>query len=216
MVSQLTFSCVRNLSQVNQRTTLYIIELPLPSPQCTSTSPKIWISWKISNSETFIYFIFITHKLKYFKYFFFVFILIVMAYSSWKSKIQILNISEYFTRSIKKKRFLDFCKVCSFMPSILGPGSFCMSSCISTALRGGDQPVALLSCYGSPCCFGRGLQLICIVLSLIFLLTPHRFLVGFRSGKLAGQSNTVIPWSANQLWVVLALWAGAKSCWKWL
>ncbi|XP_058604079.1 uncharacterized protein LOC131522542 [Onychostoma macrolepis] len=37
-----------------------------------------------------------------------------------------------------------------------------------------------------------------------------RFHMGFRSGMLAGQSSTVISWSANHLEVVLALWAGAK------
>ncbi len=31
-----------------------------------------------------------------------------------------------------------------------------------------------------------------------------------RSGMLAGQSSTVISWSANHLEVVLAVWAGAK------
>jgi len=46
---------------------------------------------------------------------------------------------------------------------------------------------------------------------LIFLFTiPHRFSVRFRSGELAGQSSTVISWSANHLEVVLAQWAGAK------
>ncbi len=34
--------------------------------------------------------------------------------------------------------------------------------------------------------------------------------MGFRSGMLAGQSSTVISWSANHLEVVLAVWAGAK------
>ncbi len=48
-------------------------------------------------------------------------------------------------------------------------------------------------------------------LFLIFLLKiSHRFQMGFRSGMLAGQSSTVISWSANHLEVVLALWAGAK------
>ncbi len=41
-----------------------------------------------------------------------------------------------------------------------------------------------------------------------------RFSMGFRSGEFAGQSSTVTPWSLNQLLVHLALWAGAKSCWK--
>lgn len=35
-----------------------------------------------------------------------------------------------------------------------------------------------------------------------------------RSDELAGQSGTAISWSASQLSVVLALWAGAKSCWQ--
>lgn len=53
---------------------------------------------------------------------------------------------------------------------------------------------------------------------LIFLMTlPHRTFVEFRSGEFAGQSSTVIPWLANYLVGVQALWAGAKSCWtkKW-
>ncbi len=60
-------------------------------------------------------------------------------------------------------------------------------------------------------------QLICIVGSGVshFLLTiPHRFSMGFRSGEFAGQSSTVTPWSLNQLLVPLAVWAGAKFCWK--
>ncbi len=53
------------------------------------------------------------------------------------------------------------------------------------------------------------------LVSLIFLLTiPDRFSMGFRSGEFAGQSSTVTPWSLNQLLVPLAVWAGAKSCWK--
>uniref|UniRef100_A0A9J8CXR7 HTH cro/C1-type domain-containing protein n=1 Tax=Cyprinus carpio carpio TaxID=630221 RepID=A0A9J8CXR7_CYPCA len=42
--------------------------------------------------------------------------------------------------------------------------------------------------------------------SLNFLFTiSHRFSMGFRSGELAGQLSTVIPWSVNHLPVVLAL-----------
>ncbi len=49
------------------------------------------------------------------------------------------------------------------------------------------------------------------LLFLIFLLTiPHTF----RSDEFAGQSITPTPWSFNQLLVLLAVWAGAKSCWK--
>ncbi len=53
------------------------------------------------------------------------------------------------------------------------------------------------------------------LLFLIFLLTiPHWFSMGFRSGEFAGQSSTPTPWSFNQLLVLLAVWAGAKSWWK--
>ncbi len=38
--------------------------------------------------------------------------------------------------------------------------------------------------------------------------------MGFRSGEIAGQSSTPTPWSFKQLLVLLAVWAGAKSCWK--
>ncbi len=56
----------------------------------------------------------------------------------------------------------------------------------------------------------RGLQLICIFWSLV----SHFPLFHFRSGEFAGQSSTPTPWSFNQLLVLLAVWAGAKSCWK--
>ncbi len=41
----------------------------------------------------------------------------------------------------------------------------------------------------------------------------NRFSMGFRSGEFAGQSSTPTP-SFNQLLVLLAVWAGAKSCCK--
>ncbi len=71
--------------------------------------------------------------------------------------------------------------------------------------------MTLLRWYGSPGFFDSGLQLICIfgLLFLIFLLTRES--MGFRSD---GQSSTPTPWSFNQLLVLLAVWAGAKSCWK--
>ncbi len=51
------------------------------------------------------------------------------------------------------------------------------------------------------------------LLFLIFILTiPHRFSKGFRSSEFAGQSSTPTPWSFKQLMVLLAVWAGAKSC----
>ncbi len=104
-----------------------------------------------------------------------------------------------------------------YMYSILGRGSFCFNYCLNSALHAGDQFMALLRWYGSPGLFDCGLQLICIfgLLFLIFLLTiPHILSMGFRSGEFAGQSSTPTQWSFYQLLVLLAVWAGAKSCWK--
>ncbi len=65
------------------------------------------------------------------------------------------------------------------MHSILGWvgwASFCMSYCINAAWYGGNQPVVLLRCNGSPGCFDSILQVICIVVSgvshLLFDNTP--------------------------------------------
>ncbi len=72
---------------------------------------------------------------------------------------------------------------------------------------GMEGRVSLTVAFSSSAFFG--------LLFLIFLLTiPHRFSMGFRSGEFAGQSSTVTPWSFNQLLVLLAVWAGARSCWK--
>ncbi len=127
---------------------------------------------------------------------------------------------EYYIRSIKKdilNRNVRLLKsMLISMYSILGWAFFCMNYCINVAWHEDNQSVALLRCNGSPGCFDSGLQVICIVgsvLSLIFLLTiAHRFSMGFRSGEFAGQSSTVTPWSLNQLLVPLAVWAGAESC----
>ncbi len=91
---------------------------------------------------------------------------------------------------------------------------------ITASIRRGMKVISLWHCWGvmeaqvsltvafsSSAFFG--------LLFLIFLLTiPHRFSMGFRSGEFAGQSSTPTPWSFNQLLVLLAVWAGAKSCWK--
>ncbi len=92
-----------------------------------------------------------------------------------------------------------------------------MNCCINAAWHGDNQPVALLRCNGSIGCFDSGLQVICIVgsgVSHLSLDNSPRFSMGFRSGEFAGQSKTVTPWSLNQLLIPLAVWAGAKSCWK--
>ncbi len=104
-----------------------------------------------------------------------------------------------------------------YMYSILGWASVCMNYCINVAWHGGNQSVALLRCYEAHVALiaaFRSSALLGLV-SLIFLFTiPHIFSMGFRSGEFAGQSSTVTPWSLNQLLVPLAVWAGAKSCWK--
>ncbi len=72
---------------------------------------------------------------------------------------------------------------------------------------GMESQVSLTVAFSSSAFFG--------LLFLFFLLTiPHIFSIGFRSGEFAGQSSTPTPWSFNQLLVFLAVWAGAKSCWK--
>lgn len=55
------------------------------------------------------------------------------------------------------------------------------------------------------CCCGPGCLLLAQGFFILVLTIHHSFSVGFRSGELAGQSTTVISWSANQLVVVLLL-----------
>ncbi len=89
--------------------------------------------------------------------------------------------------------------------------------CLNSAWHGGDQFVALLRWYGSQVSLSVAFSSSAFfgLLFLIFLLTiPDWFSLGFRSGEFAGQSSTPTPWSFNQLLVLLAVWAGAKSCWK--
>ncbi len=70
-----------------------------------------------------------------------------------------------------------------------------------------EDQVSLTVAFSSSAFFG--------LLFLIFLLTiPHIFSMWFRSDEFAGQLSTPTPWSFNQLLVLLAVWAGAKSCWK--
>ncbi len=91
---------------------------------------------------------------------------------------------------------------------------------ITASIRRGMEVISLWHCWG-----GMETQVSLTVafsssaffglLFLIFLLTiPHRFSMGFRSGEFAGQSSTPTPWSFNHLLVLLAVWAGVKSCWK--
>ncbi len=76
-------------------------------------------------------------------------------------KIRILNINKkriFQNRNVRllKSMFIS-------MHSILDWASFCMKYCINVAWHGGNQPVALLRCNGSPGCFDSSLQVICIV-----------------------------------------------------
>ncbi len=70
--------------------------------------------------------------------------------------------------------------------------------------------MALLRWYGSPGFFDSGFSssaFFGLLFLIFFLAIPHRFSMGFRSGKFAGQSSTPTPWSFNQLLVLLAVWA---------
>ncbi len=88
---------------------------------------------------------------------------------------------------------------------------------ITASIRRGMEVISLWHCWG-----GMEAQVSLTVafssfaffgLSfLVFLL--KRFSLRFRSGEFAGQSSTPTPWSFNQLLVLLAVCAGAKSCWK--
>ncbi len=67
---------------------------------------------------------------------------------------------------------------------------------------GMEAQVSLTVAFSSSAFFG--------LLFFIFLLTKPIE----RSGEFAGQSSTPTSWSFNQLLVLLAVWAGAKSSWK--
>ncbi len=85
----------------------------------------------------------------------------------------------------------------------IGRGSFSTNDSIREVWNGSYQPVALLRHYWAVSSS--------VFLDPLFLLKIyHIFHMGFRSAMLAGQSSTVITWSANHLEVVLVLWAGAK------
>ncbi len=66
-----------------------------------------------------------------------------------------------------------------------------------------EAQVALIVAFSSSLLFVQMLLIILLTISL-------KFYMGFRVDELAGQSSTLISWSAKHLEVVLALWAGAK------
>ncbi len=88
---------------------------------------------------------------------------------------------------------------------------------ITASIRRGMEVISLRHCWG---CMEAQVSLTVAfsssaffgLLFLFFLLTiPHRLSMGFRSGEFASQSSTPTPWPFNQLLVLLAVWAGAKS-----
>ncbi len=93
-------------------------------------------------------------------------------------------------------------------------GLLCMNYCINAAWHGGDQPVALLGCNGSPGCFdSRSSAFWVWCLSSSSWQYPIDSL-WVRSGEFAGQSSTVTPWSLNQLLVPLEVWESAAGKWN--
>ncbi len=91
---------------------------------------------------------------------------------------------------------------------------------ITASIRRGIEVISLWHCWGGmkprflwqwP---SAHLHFLASCFSFSSWQLPHRFSMGFRSGEFAGQSSTPTPWPFNQLLVLLAVWAGAKSCWK--
>ncbi len=135
------------------------------------------------------------------------------------SEIRILhtiNKKGYFKHQACDVRLLK--SVCSFLyiQHLVGPPF----AWFTASMRRGMEVISLWHCSGvmedqvALIAAFRSSALLGLV-SLIFLLTiPHIFSTGFWSEEFAGQSSTVAPWSLNQLLVPLAVWAGAKSCWK--
>lgn len=81
-----------------------------------------------------------------------------------------------------------------FIHSVLGWGSICICIWHGDSLwhcwSAMEAQVALIATFSSSVLLG--------LVSRIFLLTmPLRFFMGFRSGKLAGQSSTVMSWSVQ-------------------
>ncbi len=101
-----------------------------------------------------------------------------------------------------------------YMSSILVRGSFCFNYCLNSgAWRWSVCGTAEV--YGSPGFFDSGLQLICIFWSLVSHFPSLDSLWG--SGLvslLASQAHQHHGHLTNLLLVLLAVWAGAKSCWK--
>ncbi len=111
-----------------------------------------------------------------------------------------------------------------YMYSIHGRGSFCFNYCLNLAWLGGCMAwhgvCDTAEVVWKPRFLWQWLSahlhffVSCFSLFCFLLKIPHILSMGYRSGEFAGQSSTPTPWSFNQLLVLLAVWAGAKSCWK--
>ncbi len=100
------------------------------------------------------------------------------------------------------------------MYSILGRGSFAL---ITASIRHDMEVISLWHWWGGleARFLDSGLQLLCIFWSLILIFLLAIPIERWGSGLvslLASQHTN--PWSFNQHLVLLAVWAGAKSCWK--
>ena len=135
-----------------------------------------------------------------------------------KLEYDISNISNISKKKKKIKNISNKCKASEKYVHFYALSTWAPFAWITASMQHGMDAISLWHCSGvmeaqvAMIAAFRSSALLGQV-SLIFLLTiPHRFSTGFRSGKFAGQSSTVIPWSLNQLLVPLAVWAGAK--WK--
>ena len=111
-----------------------------------------------------------------------------------------------------------FLKICSFLCTqyLVGPPF----AWITASMRRDMEAISLWHCWGEmeaqvalKAAF-RSYALLGLV-SLIFLLTVHyRFCTGFQVRRVCWPFKHRTSWSLNQLLVPLAVWEGAKSCWK--
>lgn len=62
----------------------------------------------------------------------------------------------------------------------------------------------------------RSLMLLGRLSWTLFFIIFQAFSIGLRSGELPGHSKTGIFWSLRNFVTILALWAGAPSCMKWI
>ncbi len=128
-------------------------------------------------------------------------------------QIRILNKTN---TKIVFSELLAFWKVCSiYWYSIIGRGSFALTTASIRRGHGGDQFVALLRWYGSPGFFDRGLQLICIFLTLVSHFPLDKILYEVQVWWVcwASQAHQHHGHLTN-FWWFWQCGQVAKSCWK--